>query len=213
MATETMIAPTQPDARERLLQSALSLFTEHGYAAASIREICAVAGVTKPVLYYYFGSKEGLYQQLMEDAYALFEFRLAQLTTLKGDIDMRRRLIDFCEGLFDICIEQIPLVRLIYSIYYGPPQGAPAFNLDRYYDRMLEVASGLVRNGIEAGEIRAGNVNNMTWALLSCFNTAIEEQLCHHSPRIDRAAMVAMLNMVFDGIAAPEKKKTAARSL
>jgi AcrR family transcriptional regulator len=211
MTTETPTAPSRLDTRERLLQAALSQFTEHGYAAASIREICAAACVTKPVLYYYFGSKEGLYQQLMGDAYALFESRMAEFATLKGDA--RRRLISFCEGLFDIGMEQIPLVRLIYSIYFGPPQGAPPFNLERYYDRMLEVASGMVRDGIEAGEIRAGNVNNMTWALLASFNTALEEQLCHTSPRIDRAGMVAMLNMVFDGIAAPAGNNAEPRSL
>lgn len=204
-------ADPQPDARERLLQAALAMFTEHGYSAASIREICAAAGVTKPVLYYYFGSKEGLYLQLMEDAYALFESRVAHLGSLPGAV--RLRVINFCESVFDISCEQIPLVRLIYSIYYGPPQGAPAFNLDRYYDRMLEVISGLVREGIDEGELRSGEVNGMTWAILSCLNTAIEEQLCHLSPRFDRAGMTGMLNMVFDGIAAPTRTKNARRSL
>ena len=51
--------------RERLLREALRLFTERGYAATTVREIVAAAGVTKPVLYYYFGSKEGLYLEIM----------------------------------------------------------------------------------------------------------------------------------------------------
>ena len=46
--------------RERLLETASHLFAEKGYASTSVREIVARAGVSKPVLYYYFQSKEGL---------------------------------------------------------------------------------------------------------------------------------------------------------
>jgi hypothetical protein len=41
----------------------------------------------------------------------------------------------------------------------------------------------------------------MVWAALACLSIAIEEQLCHYSPRIDRAAMSRMLEIVFDGMA------------
>ncbi len=192
--------PPQPEARERLLNSALTLFTQRGYAASSVREICAEAGVTKPVLYYYFGSKEGLYLHLMESAYAMFESGLAQITTFTGSV--RQRIIHFCEVLLDISIEQLPIVRLMYSIYYGTPQGAPAFDLEKYYDRMLVVISALVQEGIELKEIRPGNVSDMVWAALSCLSITIEEQLCHQHPRLDGAAMTRMLNLLFEGISA-----------
>jgi TetR/AcrR family transcriptional regulator len=199
MVTKKETTPARPDARERLLDAALALFTRQGYAAASVREICAAAGVTKPVLYYYFGSKEGLYLHLMEGAYALFESRIAQWTSVPGSV--RQRLIHFCEGVLDTCDERKSIVRLILSIYYGPPQGAPPFNLERFFDTMLEVVSGLVREGMSKGEIRQGEVNDMTWVLVSCLNTSIEEHMCHADPRIDRSAMGRMLNLIFDGLA------------
>jgi len=187
-----------PEARERLLGAALELFTQRGYAATSVREICLTAGVTKPVLYYYFKSKEGLYLQLMEDSYSVFESMLAELVSFTGNV--RQRVIHFCESVFDTSVQQLPLVRLIYSIYYGTPQGAPPFNLEQYYDRMLQVISGLVQEGIAVGELRPGNVNDMVWAALACMSIAIEEQLCHCNPRLDRASMTRMLDIVFDGM-------------
>ena len=45
------------EARERLLSGATELFASKGYAATTVREIVERAGVTKPVLYYYFRSK------------------------------------------------------------------------------------------------------------------------------------------------------------
>src|SRR4051812_50089081 len=44
---------------------AARLFARHGYDATSVRMIVEAAGVTKPTLYYYFGSKEGLAQALL----------------------------------------------------------------------------------------------------------------------------------------------------
>jgi len=84
MAEPAQMAYPQPDARERLLSAALVLFTQRSYAAASVREICAAAGVTKPVLYYYFKSKEGLYLELMEGANTQFEDTVAQLIAFPG---------------------------------------------------------------------------------------------------------------------------------
>lgn len=197
---ETKIQPQPaPEARERLLGAALELFTQRGYAATSVREICLAAAVTKPVLYYYFKSKEGLYLHLMEDSYSLFESLLADLSSFTGSV--RQRVIHFCEGVFDTSVQQLPLVKLIYSIYYGTPQGAPPFNLEQYYDRMLQVISALIQEGIGTGELRPGNVNDMVWTALACMSIAIEEQLCHCHPRLDRAAMTRMLDIVFDGMA------------
>jgi len=199
MSSTTDHQQPNSEARERLLGAALELFTRRGYAATSVREICQAAGVTRPVLYYYFNSKEGLYLRLLEDSHSRFEALLADLGSIVGSI--RQRVIYFCESVFDTTVQQLPLVKLLYSIYYGPPQGAPPFDLDQYYERMLQVISTLMQAGIAAGEIRPGDVNDMVWAVLACMDIAIEEQLCHCNPRLDRAAMTRMLEIVFDGLA------------
>lgn len=56
--------------KKRILDCALSLFSDRGYDGVGIAEICAEAGITKPTLYYYFSSKEGLYQALWEEEFA-----------------------------------------------------------------------------------------------------------------------------------------------
>ena len=49
-------------ARSRLVMSALRLFAEKGYKAASTREICDAAGANISAIRYYFGDKAGLYR-------------------------------------------------------------------------------------------------------------------------------------------------------
>ena len=56
----------EPDARKSLFLAGINLFAEKGYASTSVREIVSSAGVTKPVLYYYFHSKEGMFQAILD---------------------------------------------------------------------------------------------------------------------------------------------------
>ncbi|KAF0217884.1 MAG: TetR family transcriptional [Geobacteraceae bacterium] len=186
--------------RERLLTAALELFNTKGYASTSVREIVAAAGVTKPVLYYYFGSKEGIYLELMKGCHATFEEVVSRLATFQGKSS--ERVIQFCEGIFDGVVANLPVVRLIYAIYYGPPQGAPHFDFDQYFERMVEIVGAIVEEGTAKGELRQADVKVVTWAFIGTLNTAMEEQLCHKEPRISRETMVRILNLIVQGIAA-----------
>lgn len=57
----TEIAPPQ----ERLLDAATFLFSETGYEATSVRDIVAVARTNLNAVNYYFGSKQGLYLEVL----------------------------------------------------------------------------------------------------------------------------------------------------
>jgi AcrR family transcriptional regulator len=56
--------------RERMLDAALSAFSELGYDGASTREIASRAGVNQGLIPYYFGSKEALWQEAVNRAFA-----------------------------------------------------------------------------------------------------------------------------------------------
>jgi AcrR family transcriptional regulator len=56
------------DREEQALVVARGLFAERGYAAVTMDEVAAAVGVTKPLLYNYFGNKDGLYLACMEPA-------------------------------------------------------------------------------------------------------------------------------------------------
>ncbi|MEE2681870.1 MAG: TetR/AcrR family transcriptional regulator [Planctomycetota bacterium] len=70
MSTDTQ-APGRkdPSTRERLLQSAIALFAEKGFSAASVREICAGADANIAAINYYFGSKDRLYADAVKEVY------------------------------------------------------------------------------------------------------------------------------------------------
>jgi len=56
--------PATGDARERLLDAAERLFAEHGFRAASVREITVAAGCNLAAVNYHFGGKLNLYREV-----------------------------------------------------------------------------------------------------------------------------------------------------
>jgi AcrR family transcriptional regulator len=55
--------------KEAILEAARHAFTEHGYDGAGVREIAGAAGVDARLITRYFGSKEGLFEQVVDAAY------------------------------------------------------------------------------------------------------------------------------------------------
>ena len=49
------------ETREKLLEGAMAEFSENGYMKASLRKICADAGVTTGALYFFFKNKNDLF--------------------------------------------------------------------------------------------------------------------------------------------------------
>lgn len=59
--------------KERLLTSAKKEFLLHGFRNASLRKICAKAGVTTGALYFFFDNKEALFNCIVEKPLSIFE--------------------------------------------------------------------------------------------------------------------------------------------
>ncbi len=75
------------DNRSTLLKCALDLFAARGYDGVGVQEIVEAAGVTKPTLYHYFGSKQGLLQALLEEIRSALAKRTARGGCLPGRPD------------------------------------------------------------------------------------------------------------------------------
>jgi AcrR family transcriptional regulator len=81
--------------REQLiLDVAGGVFAREGYHSASMDEIAELAGVSKPLVYSYFGSKEGLYLAYIERAGSELLDRL-QDAAPPGVVGLRARITEF----------------------------------------------------------------------------------------------------------------------
>lgn len=192
--------------RERLLGAAADLFARKGYAATFVGEIVAAAGVTKPALYYYFKSKEALYLEMMQSGAADFIGILERHAKTRGPVAARIRGI--CEEVFDLLLSQLPVVRVMYAVYYGPPQGAPHIDFDSFHNRFHGTIERLVHLGIARNELRRADPQAAVLAVTGALSACIESNICHPERAIGREALGRVLDAVFNGIAARPKENS-----
>jgi len=191
--------------RHRLLAAATELFTQRGYAATTVREIVGAAGVTKPVLYYYFRNKEGIYLELMRQAFAKLEELIDDSAGDRGSAT--QKLLRLCDRTYTLFMENVKVARVMYSIYYGPHQGAPFFDFVSYHLKFQEAVRGLIQEGIGKGEFRKGNPEDMTWAILGAINVAMEVHLGHPELQLGHEGLARILKIIFQGISAEKGRR------
>jgi AcrR family transcriptional regulator len=114
------LAEGQMNNRSKILACALQLFAFQGYDATGVQEIVDAAGITKPTLYHYFGSKQGLLETLLAENLAeLFE-ALEQAADYQGDLPLTLNRI--VATYFRYVRGHRPFYRMQLAMWFAPPE-------------------------------------------------------------------------------------------
>ncbi len=108
------------DTRERLLSVALSLFAARGYNAVGVQDVCDAASVTKPTLYYRFGSKRGLLEAIAEERYGPFAAKVRDRARYSGDV--AAALTGVAAAFLEAARADRDFARLRLSLAFSPPE-------------------------------------------------------------------------------------------
>ncbi len=190
-------AAPEPSARDRLLLAAVDIFERKGYSASSVREIVEHAGVTKPALYYYFQSKEGLLVAALELAVGKLDQLLGEEAATAGSA--RSRLADLCARLLVTSRSRSSLVRVAHAVFFGPREAIPPFDfgvVDRIVQRGLR---RIVTDGVASGEIRRAAAADTIHAMQALMMLAIGQHAEGSQEPLGQHEMRRLVDLVFDG--------------
>ncbi|MBP0447710.1 TetR family transcriptional regulator [Roseomonas sp. SSH11] len=138
-----------------ILEIATLAFAEKGLSGARVDDIAARTRTTKRMIYYYFGSKEGLYSAVIERAYGGIRDaeRQLQLDSLPA-VDAMRRLV---ESTFDYHQSNPAFVRLVSveNIEEGRHVRASAAVAQRNAEVVVTMRN-LLERGAREGSFRGG---------------------------------------------------------
>lgn len=193
--------PRDVAVRDRLVQAAVTLFATRGYAATSTREIVAAAGVTKPTLYYYFESKEGIFRAILEHVEHLSAEALQVVDGSSGSV--RERLERLFLTLYDRFEREKTVLRFMNSVLWGPPQEAPRCDLGTLYDQLATALQRLVEEGIASAELRPARPADVVRVLIGVLSHSFDLALVFPRRAPGRAGLKRDLDLVLRGLADP----------
>lgn len=106
--------------REVIERAATEVFAEHGYHGASIDEIARRSGVSPPVVYDHFDSKQSLHRRLLERHYA--ELRQVWRDNLPGDEPQEERIGRAFDAWFAYIETHPYAARMMFRDTSGDPE-------------------------------------------------------------------------------------------
>ncbi len=151
--------------RQRLLDAALTLFSQRGYAATGIRDILQAAGVTQPTLYHHFADKASVLQTLIEQHYGENHNRLSEILATESSV--AEKLLVFATSSFEYCCIDPRVPRLMFQTYFGPT--VPEINgvLDKLTEKRYRLVVDVMALGIRNGELAKSDPEFLALAFCS----------------------------------------------
>ncbi len=197
-------APTEFRSADRILMSSLQLFSAKGYDATSVREICEAAGITKPTLYHFYGSKEGVYRALVDGVLAPFTADVERL--LAGDGSVRERLRAVARAYFERARTHPDVVRFIFGLVHNPPSSAPDVDIPSFYRNLVAKVAGAVEEGVATGELKPAATGVRMLVYMGALAEAVCGFLILGEPGLDDGLADGLVDTVLDGWTAEARR-------
>ena len=191
--------------RQEIVAAAAAVFKERGFRGTTLNHVAEAMGVDRATLYYYVGSKDELFQEIVSEAVQL---NLAAAERLHDDeAPAPEKLRRFVEELMVSYAEYYPLLYVLLQenlTHVAPEHSAWAQEIKRINRRYEEILIAIVQEGQDDGTLRtsapawvvAYGILGMAGWTNRWFNPAT-------SPVDAQGIGSAFADMVLDGLVAP----------
>jgi AcrR family transcriptional regulator len=154
------------EVRARILESALALFHERGFAGSKISDICDRADVAHKTFFNHFPSKQDLVREIAE--HAIGELLIDIETARKEGVDTADRLARFFSGMAVRSVEAGPMFREVVTelVHVLHESGSPSEPARRLHDAF----AAIVADGLAAGDVtRRHDAETLTEMILGAY--------------------------------------------
>ncbi len=185
-----------PEVKQDVFDAAVRVFARYGYGAASVQKIADTAGVNKAMLYYYFGSKEELYNLIIGKSINALETAVAAAEN--KDISLEERLRRFLTAYLGVAIAQPGLARIIYREIIELGERVRQMVTD-HFTGSIERLAAVLEQAQEEGHLAGVDASLSAYSLFGMANIFISRlMITEHS--LDNDVLVDhILKLFFSG--------------
>ncbi|MDD3926248.1 MAG: TetR/AcrR family transcriptional regulator [bacterium] len=185
-----------PEVKQDVFDAAVEVFARYGYGAAPVQKIADAAGVNKAMLYYYFGSKEELYNLIIDKGISALEGAVAAAESENAPLEERLR--SFLTAYLSVVAAQPGLARIIYREVVGVGERARQTVADHFTGSIRRLADVLEQAQRE-GRLANVEASLSAYSLFGMANIFISSlMLTGRSLDID-TLVDHILNLFFNG--------------
>jgi TetR/AcrR family transcriptional regulator len=189
------------ETRATILAAAEQVFAKAGLAGARTDDIAAAAGVNKALLYYYFKSKHGLYEAVVEDHFR--DFNRQALAVLAAPAAARTVLLRYVSLYFDFISTRQRYAALYLQLMTA--RGKPLERLVRkHFVPRTSAFNKLLERGMRSGEFRRADPRHTAISIVGLivfyFSAAPVLQVLGHADAYTRANLTRRKQTVLDFI-------------
>lgn len=154
--------------RERILAAAIEAFARTGYHRTSLRDIFERAGTNKPMVYYHYQSKDGLYLAAVRHLLEQTATRLRD--TVAAERSAIGQLRHFAEGFLDAFVRTHPLLGVTLRELEGLDATLRHAVLEEYARLVGVQLRVILEDGVASGEFRALDIDGC-WGSITAILT------------------------------------------
>jgi AcrR family transcriptional regulator len=164
--------------KQTIITKALELFSEKGYEGVPVSELTEAAGITKPTLYYYFKSKEGLF----EDICKIYYEQLNKLITEKAvynpnpknyNEDIILTLSKVTNAYFSFAKTNEAFFRITLANLSMPTSSTVYKIAEKYHFTQFKTIDSMFQIMAKTHGNLKGKSKTLTWSFLGTINSYI----------------------------------------
>ncbi len=185
-------------ARERILRSAARLYAVRGYAGTSMREIANAAGVTKPLIYYHFASKERLYATLLRES--IDACATGTRAILEGEGSAAEKLRRVLGSHLERARADPAVYAFAHEVLTMPGLLPVGFDYKAEGRQIFEDLTALIEEGQRRGEFRQINPRAVAVVFIAAIGMYLSAVLSGDLPEVPEGLDETLFALVIHGL-------------
>ena len=177
------------DTKERILEAALEMFSQNGYAGTNIRELSASLGLVKSGVYKHFESKEAIWNALLDKMIAYYAERFGSAEHLPPVPDSQEELVSLTMRMVNFTVhdERIIMTRKVLTLEQFRDVRARELATKHFLTGLTEMFTYVFTGMMDKGLLRKDDPKMLAFAYTTPISALIH--LCDREPEKTEGAI------------------------